>query len=124
MGKKANLPPGAGNKSQQKLASRNRRNNLVAYARRHAGLVAVAVAAWACKAYYPKAKAYFFPKKRSSRRGKADAAADRGAEWAVLLSKADGLVAKGAVAEGIAVYREAINAAPKLSPAHTNLCAA
>ena len=130
MPKKATLPPGAAGRSQQTLARRNRRGALGKWLKRYAGVVIIAVVAWAAKTAWPRARRKLFPRKLSPRTTAARAAkslettAEAAAEWAVLQSRGDSAMARGAPREAVALYREAILKAPGLSPAYTNLCAA
>lgn len=130
MPKKATLPPGAAGRSQQTLARRNRRGALGKWLKRYAGVVIIAVLAWAAKTAWPRARRKLFPRKLSPRTTAARAAksmettAEAAAEWAVLQSRGDSAMARGAPREAVALYREAILKAPGLSPAYTNLCAA
>ena len=128
MPKKAQLPPGAAGRSQQTLARRNRRDALGKWLRRYAGVAAVAVLAWAAKTAWPRARRKLFPRKPSRRASRAKTAAaiettaEAAAEWAVVQARADAAVARGAPHEAISLYRDAIQLAPALSPAYTNLC--
>ena len=128
MPKKAQLPPGAAGRSQQTLARRNRRDALGKWLRRYAGVAAVAVLAWAAKTAWPRARRKLFPRKPSRRASRAKTAAaiettaEAAAEWAVVQARADAAVARGAPHEAIPLYRDAIQLAPALSPAYTNLC--
>ena len=127
MPKKAQLPPGAAGRSQQTLARRNRRDALGKWLRRYAGVAAVAVLAWAAKTAWPRARRKLFPRKPSrgragprppprSRRPPRPRPSGRSSR------REPTRPSRGAPHEAISLYRDAIQLAPALPPAYTNLC--